>query len=209
MKDQPTLKPKHIYLVANGDLRLSANQKCWPAQAKMENKLAQALRADGWKVVRAHEFDPAKKHGFIDSQKMGLEVFRRLDPNAPLIVAESVWQYSQHLLPGLFTHRGPILTVANWSGTWPGLVGLLNLNGSLTKMGVRYSTLWSKNFTDGFFRNGLRRWLDEGLLTHDQSHVRDPALLKLPLAEEQMGRRVARQLKQQKAIMGVFDEGCM
>src|SRR6266568_4572476 len=79
MKQPPTLKPLHAYLVANGDLRLSANQKCWPARAKMENKLAQALRAEGWKVVRAHEFDPAKKHGFIDSQKMGLEVFRQLE----------------------------------------------------------------------------------------------------------------------------------
>jgi len=157
MKQQPTLKPLHAYLVANGDLRLSANQKCWPEQAKMENQLTQALRAEGWKVVRAHEFDPAKKHGFIASQKMGLEVFRQLDPNPPLIVAEAVWQYSQHLLPGLSTHRGPILTVANWSGTWPGLVGLLNLNGSLTKMGVPYSTIWSETFTDRFFKNGLRR----------------------------------------------------
>ena len=54
-----------------------------------------------------------------------------LDPEAPLIVAEAVWQYSHHVLAGLTTHRGPILTVANWSGQWPGLVGLLNLNGSL------------------------------------------------------------------------------
>jgi hypothetical protein len=55
------------------------------------------------------------------------------------------------VLPGLMTHRGPILTIANWSGQWPGLVGLLNLNASLTKAGVRYSTLWSEEFTDAFF----------------------------------------------------------
>jgi len=140
---------------------------------------------------------------------MGLAVFRELDPQAPLIVAESVWQYSQHLLPGLFTHQGPILTVANWSGTWPGLVGMLNLNGSLTKMGVRYSTLWSENFTDRFFRNGLRQWLSEGVVTHDQSHVRDLSMLKLPLADEQLGKTAARAFKKQKAILGVFDEGCM
>jgi hypothetical protein len=195
--------------VANGDLRLSANQKCWPAQAAMEAALASAVRAEGWRVVRAHPYDPAAKHGFIDSQKMGLEVFRQLDPHAPLIVAESVWQYSQHVLPGLFTHRGPILTVANWSGTWPGLVGMLNLNGSLTKMGVAYSTLWSERFTDRYFKSALRQWLSEGVITHDQSHVRDLAMLKLPAADEQFGRRVARQLRQQKAILGVFDEGCM
>lgn len=205
----PTLKPKQVYLMANGDLRLSANQKCWPEQAKMEATLSRALALEGWKVVRAHVYDPAKRHGFIDSQKLGMEVFRRLDPEAPLIVAECVWQYSHHLLPGLFTHRGPILTVANWSGTWPGLVGMLNLNGSMTKAGIRYSSLWSETFTDEKFKTGLRQWLANGRVTRDESHVRDFASLKLPAADERLGRGVARELRRQKAIMGVFDEGCM
>ncbi len=203
------LKAKQVYLVANGDLRLSANQKCWPQQHKMEVTLAKALKEAGWDVVRAHGFDSVKKHGFIDSQKMGIAVFRDLDPVAPLIVAECVWQYSQHLLPGLYTHRGPILTVANWSGTWPGLVGLLNLNGSMTKMGIRYSSLWSENFRDRFFRDGLRQWLQTGAVPHDQSHVRDFGLLRIPAEEELIGREFARVFRQHKAIMGVFDEGCM
>src|SRR6185436_2554645 len=173
MKPPVALKPKQVYLVANGDLRLSANQQCWPAQAAMETAIAKALKAEGWTVVRAHPIDKVKRHGFIDSQKMGIEAFRQLDPDAPLIVAEAVWQYSQHVLPGLFSHRGPVLTAANWSGTWPGLVGMLNLNGSLTKMGVGYSTLWSENFTDSFFKDALRQWLTEGAITHDQSHVKD------------------------------------
>ncbi len=124
-------------------------------------------------------------------------------------MAESVWQYSHHLLAGLWTHRGPILTVANWSGTWPGLVGMLNLNGSLTKAGVAYSTLWSEDFTDAFFRNGLRHWLSEGIVTHDQSHVRDVRLLKLPPEEERAAKVSARAFQRRKAILGVFDEGCM
>src|SRR5579859_5875834 len=94
MKTRAGLKPKQVYLISSGDLRLSANQKCWPEQAKMEQTLSRALKAEGWKTVRAHMYDPQKQHGFIDSQKMGLDVFRQLDPNGPLIVAESVWQYS-------------------------------------------------------------------------------------------------------------------
>jgi len=155
MKKNSRLKPRQLLLVANGDLRLSANQKCWAEQAKMEALLARAIEAEGWKVVRAHPFDKAKGHGFIDSQKTGMEVFRGLDRNAPLVVAECVWQYSHHVLPGLSTHRGPILTVANWSGTWPGLVGMLNLNGSMTKAGIAYSTLWSETFADKYLRDGL------------------------------------------------------
>lgn len=175
----------------------------------MEAALAKALQAQGWKPVRAHPYDRAKKHGFIDSQKMGLAVFRQMDPRAPVIVAESVWQYSHHVLAGLTTHQGPILTLANWSGTWPGLVGLLNLNASLTKAGVHYSTLWSEDFQDSFFKAGLSEWLTTGELRHDLSHVRDFKRLKIAAEDEALGREAGRRLRQEKAIIGVFDEGCM
>ncbi len=201
--------PKRATLIASGDLRLSANRVCWPEQENMEAALGKALAAEGWKIQRAHAFDRAKGHGFIDSQKMGMEVFRAIDPDAPLIVAEAVWQYSHHVLAGLTTHRGPILTVANWSGRWPGLVGMLNLNGSLTKAGVPYSTLWSETFTDAFFKSGLKTWLAIGALTHDQPHVRDLGLVKLPDEEERIGREFGRAFQMRKAILGVFDEGCM
>ena len=132
MSQYKKLKAKQVYILANGDLRLSANRVCWAEQSKMEQILKKAIKTEGWSVVRAHAYDRKKQHGFIDSQKYGVQVFRDLDPEAPLIVAECVWQYSQHILPGLLTHRGPILTVANWSGKWPGLVGMLNLNVSLS-----------------------------------------------------------------------------
>src|SRR5271154_1866307 len=137
-----------VFLIASGDLRLSANQKCWPAQESVEASVIAAIRNAGRTVQRAHPFDSAKQHGFIDSQKYGMRIFCDIPRNAPLIVVEAVWQYSHHVLHGLFTHQGPILTVANWSGEWPGLVGMLNLNGSLTKAAVKYSTLWSKEFSD-------------------------------------------------------------
>ena len=112
---------KTVTLIANGDLRITANQTCWKAQCEMEAKLTEVLGDFGYTLKRAHKYDPKRKHGFIESQKEGNQVFTNIDPESPLIVAESVWQYSHHLLPGLMTHRGPILTVANWSGTWPGL----------------------------------------------------------------------------------------
>ena len=111
--------------------------------------------------------------------------------------------------PALISHKGPILTVANWSGQWPGLVGMLNLNGSLYKAGVRFSTLWSKDFTDEYFRKGLSEWLKEKTVSHDQSHVRPLNVDSLAAAERDLGQALARLLKFQKAILGVFDEGCM
>jgi L-fucose isomerase-like protein len=200
---------KEIILVASGDSRPSANTTCWAAQEEMESLLAKALAKQGYTIKRAHAYDPAKKHGLIDSQKMGIEVFASIDENAPLIVAESLWQYSHHVLAGLTTHKGPILTVANWSGQWPGLVGLLNLNGSLTKAGVKYSSTWSENFDDTFFEDTLKEWLETGTIIHDCRHVRSFANVCIPAEEEKQGRAFAQAFRKKKAIMGVFDEGCM
>ncbi|HWA86754.1 MAG TPA: fucose isomerase [Opitutus sp.] len=201
--------PRKVYLVASGDLRQSANETCWPAQAAMEKQLADAVAELGGRIVRAHPYDPARKHGFIASQKEGLAVFAKLDPDVPLIVAEAVWQYSHHVLPGLITHRGPILTIANWSGQWPGLVGMLNLNGSLTKAGVRYSTLWSETFTDDYFRAKLAQWLRTGRCTHRTDHVHAFNPRRLPARARAVAQKIAADLRRRKSIMGVFDEGCM
>jgi hypothetical protein len=203
------LLKKSIYLVANGDLRQSANEKCWSAQAAMEKQLTGVVASFGYKLVRAHPYKSDVKHGFIGSQKEGMAVFAELDPTAPLIVAECVWQYSHHLLHGLISHRGPILNVANWSGTWPGLVGMLNLNGSLTKAGVKYSTLWSENFDDALFLDGLQSWLTAGVTKHKTTHVKALAKAVVPPKAKVVAKKIAADLLVKKSIMGVFDEGCM
>jgi hypothetical protein len=205
----PLLRTNEVFLIASGDSRLSANQTCWPAQAEMEGQIITAFAAEGMTVQRAHPYDESLKHGFIWNQRMGMDVFKSIPPEAPLIVAVAVWQYSYNILAGLRDHRGPILTIANWSGQWPGLVGLLNLNGSLTKMGVNYSTIWSEDFQDDFFLNGIRQWLRQGTITHDTRHVRDLDLAQLPKEESQLGAALAKQLKHDKAIFGIFDEGSM
>jgi len=198
-----------VVFVASGDLRISANQACWPAQKKVEEIVGAAIQKFGYSVRRGHPFDPIQGHGFIHSQRHGIEVFRQILPDAQLVVVEAVWQYSHHVLPGLLTHRGPILSIANWSGQWPGLVGMLNLNASMTKAGINYSTLWSENFNDEFFLSALSRWLKGDPIAHDKSHVHALSSVRLPRYTEDIGRQVGSQLRRDKAIMGVFDEGCM
>src|SRR5208283_1168025 len=176
-----------VLLITSGDLRLSANQVCWPAQRDMEAKLTAAFAQKGFKLVRAHAYNEAEKHGFISSQRMGMDVFMNIHPEARLVFATAAWQYSHHVLPGLRSHRGPILTVANWSGQWPGLVGMLNLNGSMYKAGVPFATIWSLDFADDFFRRGLRQWLASGRVEHDASHVRPLDRAAIPQAEAAVG----------------------
>jgi hypothetical protein len=79
----------------------------------------------------------------------------------------------------------------------------------MTKAGINYSTLWSEKFADNFFKSRLQEWLATGRIRHDQSHVLDLEKVSMPTADEQLGRRIGREFKGRKAIMGVFDEGCM
>jgi hypothetical protein len=208
---QEMTKPaaNEVLLVTSGDLRQSANQVCWPAQRDMEEKLTAAFAQKGYKLIRAHAYDDKVKHGFISSQRQGMDVFMKIHPEAKLVFATAAWQYSHHVLPGLRSHKGPILTAANWSGQWPGLVGLLNLNGSLIKAGKPFSSIWSKDFTDAYFRDSLDEWLKTGKITHDLKHVHALDTSKLPAESAKLGAELAAQLRHRKAIMGIFDEGCM
>lgn len=208
---RPASEPNTAYLISSGDLRESANTAGWPTQSAMEKSLEEAFGSIGWTIKRANDIDPATGHGFISSQRMGLEVFKNIPTDAPLIVAEAIWQYSHHVLAGLRTHQGPILTVANFAGDWPGLVGLLGLNAGLTKMNKSYSTIWSVDFTDEWFKSGIKEWTQAGTISHDASHVHDfPALAELRESpEKQLGVAIAEELLADKAIIGVFDEGCM
>jgi hypothetical protein len=196
-------------MIANGDLRLPANQGTWSTQLRAESAISDAVASMGVSVKRGHPFDPVEGHGFIKSQKHGLDVFRNIPRGAPLIVVETVWQYSHHILPGLYSHQGQILTVANWSGEWPGLVGMLNLNASLTKLGIPYSTLWSSDFTDEWFLVGLRQWLNGHPIRHDTSHVRSLSDFVLNENDATLASTVVSEFLENHAILGVFDEGCM
>ena len=201
---------KKVILITSGDLRQSANQVCWPAQEDLERQLTEAFREEGVSVERAFPVDAAKGHGFISSQRMGMDVFAGIDPEASLVFATAAWQYSHHVLPGLRSHRGPILTVANWSGQWPGLVGMLNLNGSLVKAGVPFTLALER----GLHRRVLPH-RPAGVAPAGKRHARSLARARprrpnaLPASAKSTGEELAAKLLKRKAIMGVFDEGCM
>jgi len=202
----PRLGPKRAALIASGDSRLSANVETWPTQKALEKDAAGAFGTLGWKLERAHDCG-VEGHGFIASQTQGRDVFEKVHPDDPLVVAESVWQYSHHVLMGLKKHRGPILILANWDGKFPGLVGALSLRAGLTKLGVRHSLVWGEDLSDKLFVERLKEWCDTGFIQHEMSHVQP--IVSLPPKEKELGETLARQLAHRPAILGCFDEGCM
>lgn len=203
---------KEVLLVTNADLRESANVECWPVQNTFEVKLAQALaNRFGTTLKRAHGYKNNKRHGFISSQREGSDLFASIDPQAPVIVLLTAWQYSHHLAPSLAKHRGPVLLLANFDGTWPGLVGMLCMAGTLTGLGKAYSRLWSAGFDDEFFFDGLNAWLTTGQISHDISYLH-PVDATHPASATPawaIGQQVGDYVLQHKDIIGLFDSFCM
>ena len=201
-----------VLLVTNADLRESANVACWPVQEKFEHKLQVVLRDRfGTSAKRAHPVKADKGHGFISSQREGSDLFEHIDPHAPIIVLLTAWQYSHHLAPSLVHHRGPILLLANFDGTWPGLVGMLNMAGTLNSLGKHCSRLWSENFDDAFFLRGLGEWLTSGFIEHDADYLH-PIASDHPVMHSiagQLGKQVGEHILRHKEIMGLFDTFCM
>ena len=201
-----------ILLLTNADLRESANVECWPVQNRFEARLAEVVEARfGLRIRRAHLFKKDKGHGFISSQREGSDLFASLDPEAPVIVLLTAWQYSHHLAPSLARHRGPVLLLANFDGTWPGLVGMLCMAGTLTSLGKAYSRLWSTNFDDDFFYAGLGAWLETGQIVHDTRYLH-PVDASHPSAATpawSLGRQVGEYSLRHKEILGLYDTFCM
>lgn len=206
-----TPAPNEVLFVTNADLRESANVECWPVEAKYEALLEKALASLGKHARRAHPIKEDKGHGFISSQREGSDVFAAIDPDAPVIVLLTAWQYSHHLANCLARHRGPILLLANFDGTWPGLVGMLCMAGTLTSLGKPYSRLWSEGFDDAFFVDGLKSWLASGRIDHDVSHLKvvDASHPVMKSEAGKVGIRVGEYSLRHKEIIGLFDTYCM
>ena len=207
-----SVSDKEVLMVTNADLRESANIKCWPVQNKFEIRLEQALSSRfGVTLKRAHGFKNEKHHGFISSQREGSDLFANIDTEAPVIVLLTAWQYSHHLAPSLTKHRGPVLLLANFDGTWPGLVGMLCMAGTLTGLGKAYSRLWSAEFDDEFFFDGLQAWLTTGQINHDTSYLH-PVDSTHPASTTPawgIGQKVGDYVLKNKEIIGLFDSFCM
>lgn len=211
-KDKIEVREDEVLVLTNGDLRDSANLACWAVQEEFERKLANVLAHKlDIKTVRAHNFDEVGKHGFIGGQRKGSDIFARISENTPVIILLTSWQYSHHIAPSLLTHKGPILVLANFDGTWPGLVGALNLCGSLTSLRREHSRLWSENFDDQFFYSKLAEWFEKGKIEHDVSYLKDLDVNTELLQTQpgKLGKYLGEWVLENKEIMGLFDSFCM
>lgn len=199
-----------VYLISNGDFRDSAGEVSWPKQEETLKAVKTAFRKLGYKTQVLPPYDAKRKHGFLTKQCTGAEIFSKLDPEAPVVIVLSCWAYAHHVSGSLQTHTGPILLLANFDGTYPGLVALLNHAATLERLCVKHSRLWTEAFADDpHFMKRLKSWCKNGKMDYDMSHVVSAEKLNLPSKVIDSGEKLAEDIIRKKRIMGQLDPGCM
>ena len=202
--------PETVVLIANGDLRLSANQRCWPAQAKVEEAVMNAIRREGREVRRGHQCDPGK----------GSRLYRQPEARDGGVPGDSSAGAAGGGGGRLAVQPSPAARTLHAPGAHP--------DGRQLERGVAGAGghAESERLADQG-RGSLQLPVERGF--HGRSVSAGPAPLAggrnggsrpepCPAVErvsacrqqaEQLGARLAGELRRNKAIMGIFDEGCM
>lgn len=199
---------KEVVLLSNGDMREAVGVNCWPKQEATLGLVEKAFARLRIATSREPAFD--RGHGFITTQAAACEVVSKIDPDAPVVIVMASWVWAHHLAGALKLHRGPILLLGNFDGTWPGLVSLLNHAASYERMEIPHSRIWSEKFiTDSKFMERLQEWKESRRIVYPTNHLSDLDNLTVPDNAARIGRDVGKTILKQKRILGQLDPGCM
>ena len=90
------------------------------------------------------------------------------------------------------------------------LVALLNHSGTLDRLNVKHSRLWTDDFEkDPTFMKQLGEWVKTGAIKHSRAHVTNADRLKLSPKAVELGEKLAADILKNRRVMGQFDPGCM
>ena len=88
----------------------------------------------------------------------------------PIVGVFVHWTYAPHTVDGVVGKENPLLLASNFSGTWPGLVALLNTGASLESVGRAASRVWTDALdwtADARFMDRLDEWCSTGQIRYD------------------------------------------
>jgi L-fucose isomerase-like protein len=148
-----------------GDYRARPNEQALPQMTEATEQLERALRKLGRPSYRVPGY-LTKPH----------ETIERLGPiDDPMIGVFVHWVYGPHTTDGVVGRDNPLLLASNFSGTWPGLVGLLNTGACLESLGRKCSRVWTGAAdwtTDEAFMARLETWCTTGRITYPEDEIR-------------------------------------
>ena len=174
-----------------GDYRTKPNEWALPQARETTRQLVSALE----KLGRS----PYLVEGFLTRPDRSIRELGPIDD--PMVGVFVHWAYAPHTVDGVVGKDNPLLLASNFSGTWPGLVALLNTGASLESVGRGSSRAWTDapDWTlDAGFMARLDEWCSTGSIAYDESELR-PAPTIGPQAAE-VARAVLGGVKRQRIL---------
>lgn len=182
---------RKVALFWPGDYRPRPNELALPNIEEATQQLEKALK----KLGRS----PWRVPGFLTKPHEAIE---RLGPvEDPMIGVFVHWVYGPHTTDGVVGKENPLLLVSNFSGQWPGLVGLLNTGACLESVGRAFSRAWTDApdwSADAAFMDRLEEWLSTGRIDYPRDEISLSAAVSEPAART--ARQVAADLRRRRAL---------
>jgi L-fucose isomerase-like protein len=153
-----------IALFWPGDYREYPNEAALPNIEEATTQLEQALKKLGRESYRIE--------GYLTRPHESIEKLGPVDD--PMIGVCVHWFYGPHTTDGVVGKDNPLLLASNFSGTWPGLVGLLNTGACLESVGRPFSRVWTDadDWTkDETFMTRLEQWCTTGRIAYPETEI--------------------------------------
>lgn len=191
---------KPVFLFWPGDGRPAPNDLAKPSIENATYQLQQALR----KLGREPRLIP----GFISKPHESIE---KLGPiTDPLIGICVHWFYGPHTTEGVADKDNPLLLASNFSGEWPGLVGLLNTGACLESVDRPFSRIWtdSKEWTsDKKFMDRLEQWCETGKINYPKKDLSYET--SISRQANQTGRQIADEIRKRRILIMMLGDTSM
>ena len=183
-----------------GDGRDLPNQLAMPNITEATAQLEAALRRLGRQ--------PYVVEGFLAKPHHAIEKLAPIDD--PLIGVCVHWFYAPHTTDGVVGKDNPLLLASNFSGQWPGLVGLLNTGACLTSVGRRFSRIWTdqpKWTADEAFMTRLEQWCTSGTIEYPDDDIAFHAPVSVEASA--LAKKVAWSFRDRRALILMLGDTSM
>jgi L-fucose isomerase-like protein len=183
-----------------GDYRSYPNDIALSTVQQVTVQMEAALRRVGWSSYRVE--------GYLTRPHEAIEKLAPIED--PLIGIYAHWVYAPHTTDGVIGGKNPLLLASNFSGRWPGLVGLLNTGASLTSLNRAHDRIWcdeqdwSRNER---FMEQLDAWCRGGSIEHDARELSAPPTTSA--AADRHARLVADELKSRRPLVLMLGDTSM
>ncbi|HEX5101154.1 MAG TPA: hypothetical protein VFV94_16700 [Polyangiaceae bacterium] len=191
---------KKIALYWPGDGRAKPNELALPNIEAATVELERALK----KLGR----EPYRVPGFLSKPHEGRDKLGPIDD--PIVGVFVHWVYGPHTTEGVVGKDNPLLLASNFSGRWPGLVGLLNTGACLTSLKRKHSRIWttaSDMSSDATFMAELDEWCRTGAIARSETGISYHA----PVSAEASARakRVAADIRRRHPLILMLGDTSM